>query len=66
MMVLTINSRWWAYALVAFGAQDINNNSDCTFFKTVYRRVTNFNLDAIDDTFRHAVNRFGKSNNESH
>jgi len=39
--------------LVAYGAQDIylTGNPQITFFKTVYRRHTNFSIEAIDQTW---------------
>eukprot|EP00798_Chlamydomonas_sp_ICE-L_P019672 gene19672-biopygen28499 len=39
--------------LVAYGAQDIylTGNSQITFFKVVYRRHTNFAMEAIEQTF---------------
>ena len=39
--------------LVAYGAQDIylTGNPQITFFKVVYRRHTNFSMEAIDQTF---------------
>lgn len=39
--------------LVAYGAQDIylSGNPQITFFKVVYRRHTNFSMEAIDQTF---------------
>jgi hypothetical protein len=38
--------------LVAYGAQDafISGNPQITFFKVVYRRHTNFALEAIEQT----------------
>ena len=39
--------------LVAYGAQDIylTGNPQITFFKVVYRRHTNFSMEAIQQTF---------------
>ena len=39
--------------LVAYGAQDVylTGNPQITFFKVVYRRHTNFAMEAIDLTF---------------
>ena len=39
--------------LVAYGAQDIylTGNPQITFFKVVYRRHTNFAVEAVDLTF---------------
>ena len=39
--------------LVAYGAQDIylTGNPQITFFKVVYRRHTNFSIEAIQQTF---------------
>jgi hypothetical protein len=39
--------------LVAYGAQDVylTGNPQITFFKTVYRRHTNFSMEAIEQTF---------------
>ena len=39
--------------LVAYGAQDVylTGNPQITFFKTVYRRHTNFSLESIQQTF---------------
>ena len=47
--------------LVAYGAQDIylTGNPQITFFKVVYRRHTNFALEAIEQTFNGTVD-FGK------
>ena len=38
--------------LVAYGAQDIylTGNPQITFFKVVYRRHTNFSMEAIEQT----------------
>ena len=48
--------------LVAYGAQDIylTGNPQITFFKVVYRRHTNFAMEAIEQTFNGTAN-FGKS-----
>ena len=47
--------------LVAYGAQDIylTGNPQITFFKTVYRRHTNFSMETINQTFNATV-EFGK------
>ena len=47
--------------LVAYGAQDIylTGNPQITFFKVVYRRHTNFAVEAIEQTFNGQVD-FGK------
>jgi hypothetical protein len=47
--------------LVAYGAQDtyLTGNPQITFFKVVYRRHTNFALEAIEQTFNGSAN-FGK------
>jgi len=47
--------------LVAYGAQDIylSGNPQITFFKVVYRRHTNFSMEAIDQTFNGSAD-FGK------
>lgn len=47
--------------LVAYGAQDIylTGNPQITFFKVVYRRHTNFALEAIEQTFQGSAD-FGK------
>ena len=39
--------------LVAYGAQDVylTGNPQITFFKTVYRRHTNFSIESIKQTF---------------
>ena len=43
--------------LVAYGAQDIylTGNPQITFFKVVYRRHTNFSMEAIEQTFNGTV-----------
>jgi hypothetical protein len=43
--------------LVAYGAQDIylSGNPQITFFKVVYRRHTNFSMEAIQQTFNGTV-----------
>ena len=48
--------------LVAYGAQDIylTGNPQITFFKVVYRRHTNFSMEAIEQTFSGTAD-FGKS-----
>ena len=47
--------------LVAYGAQDIylTGNPQITFFKVVYRRHTNFAMEAIEQTFTGSVD-FGR------
>ena len=47
--------------LVAYGAQDIylTGNPQITFFKVVYRRHTNFSMEAIEQTFNGTA-EFGK------
>ena len=47
--------------LVAYGAQDIylTGNPQITFFKVVYRRHTNFSMEAIEQTFNGTPN-FGR------
>ena len=44
--------------LVAYGAQDIylTGNPQITFFKVVYRRYTNFAIEAIEQTFNGTTN----------
>jgi hypothetical protein len=46
--------------LVAYGAQDIylTGNPQITFFKVVYRRHTNFAMEAIEQTFN-GLSNFG-------
>ena len=48
--------------LVAYGAQDIylTGNPQITFFKVVYRRHTNFSMEAIEQTFNGTVD-FGNT-----
>lgn len=43
--------------LVAYGAQDVylTGNPQITFFKVVYRRHTNFAMEAIEQTFNGTV-----------
>ena len=43
--------------LVAYGAQDVylTGNPQITFFKVVYRRHTNFSMEAIEQTFNGSV-----------
>ena len=50
--------------LVAYGAQDVylSGNPQITFFKTVYRRHTNFSMESINQTFN-APLQFGKKSN---
>lgn len=45
--------------LVAYGAQDIylTGNPQITFFKVVYRRHTNFSMEAIEQTINGTVNK---------
>jgi hypothetical protein len=47
--------------LVAYGAQDVylTGNPQITFFKVVYRRHTNFSMEAIEQTFNGSAG-FGK------
>ena len=47
--------------LVAYGAQDVylTGNPQITFFKVVYRRHTNFSMEAIEQTFNGTAD-FGK------
>ena len=47
--------------LVAYGAQDVylTGNPQITFFKVVYRRHTNFSMEAIPQVFDGVAN-FGK------
>ena len=47
--------------LVAYGAQDVylTGNPQITFFKVVYRRHTNFSIEAIEQTFNGTAS-FGK------
>ena len=49
--------------LVAYGAQDIylTGNPQITFFKVVYRRHTNFSMEAIEQTFSGTANFGGKA-----
>jgi len=48
--------------LVAYGAQDIylTGNPQITFFKVVYRRHTNFSMEAIQQTFNGTVSSNGR------
>lgn len=50
--------------LVAYGAQDIylSGNPQITFFKSVYRRHTNFSMESIEQTFSGTAD-FGKKVN---
>ena len=50
--------------LVAYGAQDIHltGNPQITFFKVVYRRHTNFSMEAVELTFNGSPG-FGKKVN---
>ena len=49
--------------LVAYGAQDIylTGNPQITFFKVVYRRHTNFSMEAIQQTLNGSVAASGRS-----
>ena len=49
--------------LVAYGAQDIylTGNPQITFFKVVYRRHTNFSMEAIEQTFNGTVASLGRT-----
>jgi len=49
--------------LVAYGAQDIylTGNPQITFFKVVYRRHTNFSMEAIEQTFNGSANFGGRA-----
>jgi hypothetical protein len=49
--------------LVAYGAQDIylTGNPQITFFKVVYRRHTNFSMEAIQQTFNGTVGLTGST-----
>ena len=49
--------------LVAYGAQDVylTGNPQITFFKVVYRRHTNFSMEAIDQTIDGTVAVNGNS-----
>src|SRR5690349_4558321 len=49
--------------IVAYGFQDVylTNNPQITFFKVVYRRHTNFSIQAFEKTFNDAPD-FGKTN----
>ena len=48
--------------LIAYGAQDVylTGNPQITFFKVVYRRHTNFSMEAIKQTFNGTAD-FGNS-----
>ena len=48
--------------LVAYGAQDVylTGNPQITFFKVVYRRHTNFSVEAIEQTFNGSAD-FGRT-----
>jgi hypothetical protein len=48
--------------LVAYGAQDIylTGNPQITFFKVVYRRHTNFSMEAIEQTWNGSQNTSGR------
>ncbi len=47
--------------LVAYGAQDVylTGNPQITFFKVVYRRHTNFSMEAIKQSFNGTISRNG-------
>ena len=49
--------------LVAYGAQDIylTGNPQITFFKVVYRRHTNFSMEAIEQTFNGSTGTGGRA-----
>ena len=49
--------------LVAYGAQDIylTGNPQITFFKVVYRRHTNFSMEAIEQTFNGGTGSGGRA-----
>ena len=49
--------------LVAYGAQDIylTGNPQITFFKVVYRRHTNFSMEAIEQTFNGSTSASGRA-----
>ena len=49
--------------LVAYGAQDVylTANPQVTFFKQLYRRHSNFAMEAVEQTFNGVAN-FGKKN----
>ena len=48
--------------LVAYGAQDVylTGNPQITFFKVVYRRHTNFSMEAIEQTWNGSANTAGR------
>ena len=48
--------------LVAYGAQDIylTGNPQITFFKVVYRRHTNFSMEAIEQTWNGSSSADGR------
>ena len=48
--------------LVAYGAQDIylTGNPQITFFKVVYRRHTNFSMEAIEQTWEGSATTSGR------
>ena len=48
--------------LVAYGAQDVylTGNPQITFFKVVYRRHTNFSVEAVEQTFNGSAD-FGRT-----
>ena len=47
--------------LVAYGMQDVylTGNSQITFFKNLYRRHTNFSVEAVEQTFQSNSTEFG-------
>jgi hypothetical protein len=53
--------------LVAYGAQDIylTGNPQITFFKVVYRRHTNFSIEAIQQTFEQSSDNLFSGGNRS-
>ena len=53
--------------LVAYGAQDIylTGNPQITFFKVVYRRHTNFSIEAIQQTFEGGMSNLSDGGNRT-
>ena len=53
--------------LVAYGAQDIylTGNPQITFLKVVYRRHTNFSMEAIEQTFNGSDTSTGATTNQA-
>ena len=49
--------------LVAYGMQDVylTGNSQITFFKNLYRRHTNFSVEAVEQTFQANTTAFGSN-----